>query len=276
MKITTLILATFRELLSKATLYILLGISTLILLGTLASLSSEKTDEGVVLKVFGNPVSQPTQLEELAPLVNGMQAGLAKGLFAGIMLFGVFATAGIVPDSLEKGTVDLYLSKPVARWELLLGKYLGSVAVMLAVILYFIGGIWLGFGVKIGIWNWEFLLSAFTMTFMFGCIFSMVLFLGVVFRNAAIPIIGCFIYLMFVDNLLANREQILYLLSENKIYRTILDGLYYVFPQIAGMQKGLQNQIIHKTMEWQPFAQALLSSAAIFGCSTLIIRRRDF
>ena len=276
MKIITLILATFRELLSKATLYILLGISTLILLGTLASLSSEKTDEGIVLRVFGNPVSPPTQLEELAPLVNGMQAGLAKGLFAGIMLFGVFATASIVPDSLEKGTVDLYLSKPVARWELLLGKYLGSVAVMLAVILYFIGGIWLGFGVKIGTWNLQFLLSAFTMTFMFGCIFSMVLFLGVVFRNAAIPIIGCFIYLMFVDNLLENREQILYLLSENKIYRTILDGLYYVFPQIAGMQKGLENQIVHKTMEWQPFAQALLSSAAIFGCSTVIIRKKDF
>ena len=276
MKITTLILATFRELLSKATLYILLGISTLILLGTLASLSSEKTDEGVVLKMFGNPVSPPTQLEEIAPLVNGMQSGLAGGLFVGIMLFGVFATAGIVPDSLEKGTVDLYLSKPVARWELLLGKYLGSVAVMLAVILYFIGGIWLGFGVKIGIWNLGFLLSSFTMTFMFGCIFSMVLFLGVVFRNAAIPIIGCFVYLMFIDNLLENREQILYMLSENKIYRTVLDGLYYVFPQIAGMQKGLQNQIVHRTMEWQPFAQALLSSAAIFGCGVLIIRRKDF
>ncbi len=276
MKITTLILATFRELLSKATLYILLGISTLVLLGTLVSLSSEETDDGVMLKVFGNPVSPPTQLEELVPLVNGMQSGLAGGLFVGIMLFGVFATAGIVPDSLEKGTVDLYLSKAIARWELLLGKYLGSVAVMLTVVLYFIGGIWLGFGVKIGIWNWEFLLSAFTMTYMFGCIFSMVLFLGVVFRNAAIPIIGCFVYLMFVDNLLENREQILYMLSEDKIYRTILDGLYYVFPQIAGMQKGLQNQIVHKTMEWQPFAQALLSSAAIFGCGVLIIRRKDF
>jgi ABC-type transport system involved in multi-copper enzyme maturation permease subunit len=276
MKITTLILATFRELLSKATLYILLGISTLILLGTLASLSSGKTDEGVVLKVFGNPVSPPTQLEELAPLVNGIQAGLAKGLFAGIMLFGVFATAGIVPDSLEKGTVDLYLSKPLARWELLLGKYLGSVVVMLAVILYFIGGIWLGFGVKIGIWNWEFLLSAYTMTFMFGCIFSMALFLGVVFRNAAIPIIGCFIYLMFVDNLLANREQILYLLSENKIYRNILDGLYYVFPQIAGMQKSLESQIMHKAMEWKPFMQALLSSATFFGGGVAVMQRKDF
>ncbi len=276
MKLLTLILATFRELFSKATLYVLLGISTLILVGTLVSLSSDKTDDGVVLKLFGNQVSPPTPIEELAALVYGMQTGLAKGLFVGIMLFGVFATAGIIPDSLEKGTVDLYLSKPLARWELLLGKYLGSVAVMFAVILYFIGGIWLGFGVRIGVWNVQFLLSAFTMSFMFACIFSLVLFLGVVFRNAAIPIIGCFIYLMFVDNLLENRETILYLLSDNKIYRGILDGLYYIFPQVSGMQKSLESQIMHKTMEWKPFVQALISSAVIFTGAAFIMRRKDF
>jgi ABC-type transport system involved in multi-copper enzyme maturation permease subunit len=275
MKITTLILATFRELLSKATLYILLGISTLILLGTLAILSSEKTDEGIVLKVFGNPVSPPTQLEELAPLVNGMQAGLAKGLFAGIMLFGVFATAGIVPDSLEKGTVDLYLSKPVARWELLLGKYLGAVAVMFASILYFIGGLWLVFGLRIGIWNLQFLFSALTMSFMFACIFSIVLILGVLFRNTAIPIIGCFIYLMVVDNVLENRETI-FAFTQNKTLHSALDALYYIFPQISAMQKALANQIMHQAMEWKPFVQSLLSSAAIFGGGVALMQRRDF
>lgn len=276
MKLLTLIRFTFRELLSKATLYVLVGISTLILIGTLLSLSSETSDAGVVLKIFGNAISPPTQLEELAPLVHGMQTGLARGLFVGIMLFGVFATAGIVPESLEKGTVDLYLSKPLARWELLLGKYLGSVAVMGAVILYFVGGIWLAFSWKIGVWNWEFLLSAFIISFMFASIFSMVLFLGVVFRNAAIPIIGCFIYLMFMDNLLENRETILYLLSENKIYRSILDGLYYIFPQVAGMQKNLENLIMHKSMEWKPFVQAFLSSALFFGGGVVVMQRRDF
>ncbi len=276
MKLLTLILATFRELFSKATLYVLLGISTLIMLGTLASVSAEHTDEGVILKAFGNPVSPPTPVEEVETLVFGMQTGLAKGLFFGIMLFGVFATASVIPDSLEKGTVDLYLSKPLARWELLLGKYLGAVAVMLAVILYFIGGIWLGFGIRTDVWNVQFLLSSFTMTFMFACIFSIVLILGVVFRNAAIPIIGSFLYLMFIDNLLDSREEILFLFSESKIYRGILDGLYYILPQIAGMQRSLADQILHKSMEWKPFVQALLSSSAIFIFSAWIMIRKDF
>jgi ABC-type transport system involved in multi-copper enzyme maturation permease subunit len=276
MKIITLIRATFRELFSKATLYVLLGISTLVMLGTLASVSAEHTDDGVILKAFGNPVSPPTPLEEIEQLVFGMQTGLAKGLFIGIMLFGVFATAGIIPDSLEKGTVDLYLSKPLSRWELLFGKYCGAVAVMLAVILYFIGGIWLGFGVRTGVWNLRFLLSSFTMSFMFACIFSIVVFLGVVFRNAAIPIIGCFIYLMVVDNVLESRETFLSMLSDRQIYHTILDALYYIFPQVSGMQKSLANQIQHNDMEWKYFIQAFLSSSAIFGGAVLVLRRKDF
>jgi ABC-type transport system involved in multi-copper enzyme maturation permease subunit len=276
MKILTLILATFRELFSKTTLYVLLGISTLVLLGTLASVSTEQTNEGVILNVLGMPASPPAGAEEMETLVYGMQAGLAKGLFFGIMLFGVFATAGIIPDSLEKGTVDLFLAKPLARWELLLGKYFGAAAVMLAAILYFIAGIWLGFGVRTGVWNQQFLLSSFTMSFMFACIFSIVLFIGVVFRNAAVPIIGCFIYLMVIDNLLESRETTLYLISENTIYRTILDGLYYIFPQIAGMQKSLESQILHKSMEWTHFVQAFLSSLTIFLGAVVIVRRKDF
>lgn len=276
MKIITLVLATFRELFSKATLYVLLGISALILIGMLASVSSETSDDGIVLKVFGNPTSPaPVPVEQFEPIVFGIQMGLAKGLFLGIMLFGVFATASIIPDSLEKGTVDLFLSKPLARWELLLGKYLGAVAVIFANIIFFIGGMWLVFGVKVGVWNWQFLLSSLTISFMFACIFSIVLFLGVVFRNTAIPIIGCFVYLAIVDNVLANRE-IYFAWTQNKLLHSTLDGLFYVLPQIDGMQKGLQNQIMHESMNWKPFAQALLSSLAIFGVGAALMEKKDF
>jgi ABC-type transport system involved in multi-copper enzyme maturation permease subunit len=276
MKFLTLILATFRELFSKATLYVLLGISALILIGTLFSLSADYSDEGIVLKVFGNPASpMAVPLEQFEPLVFGMQMSLAKGLFFGMMLFGVFATAGIIPDSLEKGTVDLYLSKPIARWELLLGKFLGAVAVMFAAVLFFIGGLWLVFGAKVGIWNIQFLLSSLTMSFMFACIFTIVLFLGVLFRNTAIPIIGCFLYLAVIDNVLEGRETI-FAFSQNKALHGTLDALYYALPQVSAMQKALTNQIMHQTMEWKPFVQALLSSLAIFGVSAAVMHKRDF
>ncbi|MBI5471404.1 MAG: ABC transporter permease subunit [Ignavibacteriae bacterium] len=275
MRILSLILATFRELFSKATLYILIGISVIILLGLAAGISAERNGDEVSLSLFGNPTKMPVPADQFELLVREMQAGFARGLFIGIMLFGVFATASIIPDSLEKGTVDLYLSKPIARWELLLGKHLGAEAVILSNILFFVGGLWLVFGVKTGVWNYQLLLGALTMSFMFGCIFSIVLLLGVVFRNTAIPIIGSFIYLMFLDNMLENREEI-FVFTQNKVVHGLLDTLYYVFPQVAAMQRNLDMQITHRAMEWKPFAQALLSSAGFFGISALLMRRKDF
>lgn len=275
MIIWTLVTSTLREMLSKATFYILLGISTLVLAGTFATFSSTMTDDGIVLKIFGLPVSPPTQTEEIAPLVYTTQAGLAKGLFLGLMLFGVVATAGIVPDVLEKGVAELYLAKPMGRWELLLGRYLGGVVAIGMVTVYFIGGVWLTFGLRVGVWNEQFLLSALTMTFIFGVISTIVLFLGVVFRNAAIPIIGCFLYLVVIENLLDKRESVLYLISENSLYRSLCDGLYYLLPQISGMQRQLEHQILHQQMEWQPLVQSLISSGLLFGAATWIMQRRD-
>ncbi|MER3524059.1 MAG: hypothetical protein C4326_08315 [Ignavibacteria bacterium] len=276
MSILTLIRGTIRELLSKATLYVLLGISTLVLLGTLVAISAQQTNEGIVLHLFGLPISTPAQPEELMPSVYNMQAGLARGLFVGIMLFGVFATASLIPDSLEKGIVDLYLSKPLARWELLAGRSLGGVCAIGAVTVYFIAGVWLTFGIRAGVWNVHFLLSSITMTLMFAVIGSMLAVLGVIFRNAAVPIIGCFLYLMVVDNLLDSRQTVLYMLSENPLYRTACDVFSYALPQVSSMQRELSNQILQRPVAWQAFLQPILSAFGLFGVAAFIMHRKDF
>jgi len=276
MKVFVLVSYTFGELVSKATIIVLAGISTLIILGTALAFSSSETDEGVTLLMFGQKVSPPLPLEEVHGFVGGVQVGLSKGMFAGIILFGIFATAGLIPETLQRGTADLYLSKPIARWELLLGRSVGAVVVMLANILYFIGMLWFVFGIKTGVWNLQFLLAGLTLTFAFACLFSIVALLGVLFRNAAIPIIGSFLYLVIVGGILHQREQTLYLISENGIYRAILDGLYYLFPQISGMQDEIAKQILQQSIDWKPFLQSFLSASLMFMGGAAVLGRRDF
>jgi len=164
MKLLALIQHTFREVAAKATLWVLAGISTLILLVVALGFSTEASANGVVLMFFGHATSPPLEKAELEHAVATMQAGLAGGLMTGVFLFGLFATAGIIPEALEKGIVDLYLSKPIARWELLAGKSLGAVSVILANIFYFIGALWLVVGLKAGVWNLQFLVSPLLMT----------------------------------------------------------------------------------------------------------------
>ena len=276
MTILALIANTVRELSAKATLVVLLAISTLVIIGIGLAVSTHEVDGGVTLQMFGNPVTPAVAADKIAELIWAMQSGVAGGLFVGVVLFGVFATAGLIPDALEKGTVDLYLSKPVARWELLLGKYLGSVAVILICILYCIGAIWLVFGFRTGIWNLNFLFAAFTTTFVFACLFSIVVFLGVLFQNMAIPIIGAYLYLLVVGGILENRQQGIYLLSENSVFRAVIDGFYYLLPQLSAMQQNVVKQILHQPMDWVPFAQSFASSALLFAGAVTLLRKKDF
>jgi ABC-type transport system involved in multi-copper enzyme maturation permease subunit len=276
MRIFILVIYTVRELIAKATMIVLASISTLIIIGTAVAFSSHESAEGITLTIFGNPAGPPVSAENIRDFVEKLQAGLPGGLFSGIVLFGIFATSGILPDTLEKGTIDLYLSKPIARWELLLGKYLGAVTVMFVNILYFIGSVWLIFGLKFGMWNVQFLLSVLGLTYLFACLFSIIAFLGVLSRNMAITIIGAFLYLIVIGNALQSRENGLFLISSNSIYRGIIDALYYLLPQLSAVQESVLKLIAHQEADWKPFLQSLLSSALLFGGGAAILQRKDF
>jgi len=276
MKLLALLLHAFLELKAKITLIVLAGISTLVLLVVLLALSSGQSEAGTTLFIFGQPASPPVAPDALAKLVSQIQGELAGGLFFGISLFGVFATASLIPDAQEKGTIDIYLSKPMARWQLLLGKQLGAVGVVFANIVYFVGASWLIIGLKVGVWNPHYLAAGLSMTLAFACLYSIVVFLAVISRSTAISIIGAFIYYFIAPVFLEGRESTLYLISENAVYRAIVDGLYYALPQITALTSNIGNQIAQSPVEWVPFLQAPLSAAAIFGVAALLFNRTDY
>lgn len=276
MKIIALVRGTVRELASKATLYVLAGISTLILVVAAFAVGATSSSDGMTITLFGNPISPPVPPDVVSELAGKLEAGFAGGLFLGVVVFGVFGTAGVIPDVLEKGTVDIYLSKPIARWQLLAGKYLGSVAVIFVNIAYFIAGLWLVVGLKAGVWNMHFLLAAFLMTYVFACLFAVVAFLGVLSRNMAIAIIGGILYLVVIAGPLEGRQTGLYLISGNGIYRTILDGLYYLLPQVPAMESGAMRIVGGEGTSFVPYLQSFLSAGALLCGAAWILSRRDF
>jgi len=276
MRMLALILHTFRETAAKATLWVLAGISTLVLLVVSLGLSTGSSADGVVLMFFGNPTSPPLDHAGLEQAVAALEAGLAGGLMLGVFLFGLFATAGIIPEALEKGIVDLYLSKPIARWELLLGKSMGAVTVVLVNIVYFIGALWAVVGIKTGVWDVQFLVTSLLMTFVFACLYSIVTFFAVLSRNMGLAIIAAFLYLFIIATALESRAHGLYMLSGSTMYRSVIDGLYYVLPQISSMQHQITAVILKQEADWRPFAQSLASAGAIFGGAVALLQRKDF
>src|SRR3954454_13419846 len=95
-------------------------------------------------KLFGKQVQvdsdSPLSIEKL---VLGFESGFSAVLYFLCTFLAIFATAHLVPRMQEKGTIDLYLSRPVSRTKLLLSRYVSGLLLAGANVLYLLGSIWL-------------------------------------------------------------------------------------------------------------------------------------
>jgi hypothetical protein len=116
-----------------------------------------------------------------------LAAGVADTL--GLLLTLVW-TAGFLPGFLEPRAVSVLLVKPVPRWGLLMGKYLGVLAFVLLQAAYFVTGTWLALGLRTGIWDAGYLLSVPLLLLHFGIFYSFSLLLAVCTRSTVVCVFG--------------------------------------------------------------------------------------
>lgn len=106
------------------------------------------------------------------------------------LLVAIFVTSTIIPRMFEPGAIDLLLSKPVSRTGLYLTRFFSGCAFVLITFSYFIAGLWLIVGVRLGVWNNGLLLAIPLLLFAFAVIYSVSAATGVVWRN---PIVSVFV-----------------------------------------------------------------------------------
>jgi ABC-type transport system involved in multi-copper enzyme maturation permease subunit len=99
-------------------------------------------------------------------------------------LIGVIITAFFIPNMLQKGSVDLMLVKPMARWKLITYKYVGGLAFMFFATAFAMAGIWFVLGMRTGFWANGLLLMIFTITFFFAILYAISTYVAVVTRSA--------------------------------------------------------------------------------------------
>jgi len=118
------------------------------------------------------------QIGSLIGIVSKYLIGVA-GVFAAILV-----TAPIVPRTLEPGSINLLLSKPISRSLLFLTKYFGACAFILINAAYLIGGMWLILGMRFGIWNSHLLLAVPVYVFLFAIYYSVSACAGAFWRSS--------------------------------------------------------------------------------------------
>ena len=115
-----------REAAARWTLVAYFFLSTIFIIIFASALNLDIVDGALAgAKLFGKEVEMDGSMS-IEKLVLGFETGFSVFLYFLCTFLAIFATAHLVPRMQDKGTVDLYLSRPVGRVKLLLSRYVAG------------------------------------------------------------------------------------------------------------------------------------------------------
>lgn len=275
MKLAAIIRDTFREALARKTIIGFFAVSTFFLI--IAFVTALVTDAANLMPSSGVKIGPPDSARALTinDVAIAMQAALTSMLHLAALFLSIFATAGILPSMLEKGSIDLLLSKPVSRIEILAGKFTGGLLIVAANVAYYIVGMFLIMSLDTGFWNWGFLAVILPVTFSFAVLWSAMLPLGLASRSSALTIILMYAFLYFIAPLLYSREQFLFMFLTNENLQGLITGLYYILPKPGAMTDVAVALVAGNPVDWMPVWSSALFAAAMLALAAWMFRRRD-
>lgn len=264
---------TFREAFARKIFMAFMGISTLVCLLFIFALNLDIVDGfQASVSFFGK---QAPQLARVEDVLKTLESLIALGLFTGGVFLSLFATSNLIPGLLQPGNIDLLLSKPISRPQILLGRYLGAVAIVAFNIVYLVFFSWLILSLKTGLWNTGFLASSLLIIITFAILYGFMTLLALLSQSGAFALMGTY-FVIFFSPLLLQRDQIYALLS-HRIYGFILDGLYYFFPKTPELGKMTGNLVIGIPVQsWMPLWSSLLFGFLMLALSLLIFTRKNY
>lgn len=124
----------------------------------------------------------------------------------GALVLALISTAGIFPDLISGGAIDLYLSKPIARLRLFFTKFLGGLLFVVLQTTVFAVGSYLIFGVRGGQWRPSLFMMIPLIVLLYSYLFCVCVLIGVLTRSTitAILLTVLFWFLCFGINAAEN------------------------------------------------------------------------
>ena len=223
------------------------------------------------ITIFGR--SMPST--DVEGLVHQTQSVIAMAMYFFGMALSIFASAGLVAAVFEPGRIELLLSKPVSRTQLLLGRYLGNVLVVAANIVYLTAGSWVIFGIKTGMWGAGYLFSSLFTIFVFAVLLAVIVLVGVLWESAAVAIMTTFG--ITIITLIVAQKATLERLLDSEWARDVVRFLYYVLPKISDISVIIRHLILNEPVDsWMPVWSTALFGAVVLTAGILHFRRRSF
>lgn len=264
MKTWALIVDTWREALARYTLVGFMAVSTLFLLGLLFALNLDIVNGTLAAgSLFGQAFELGPASLDITQVVVTAQSVFTGLIYAMGIFLSVFATGSQVPNLMRRGTADLYLSRPISRTGILLGRFLGALTLVAANIAYLCGGVFLIVSFKTGVWNPRFLLAGGLILLVFITFLGFMVMVGVLSRSTPLSIMLPYaLYLLAMP--LAAHDQIAAAM-DSRFWARVIHGLYWVLPKTAELGRDMVQMVLGTGA---PSAVAVLTTLA-FGAACL-------
>jgi len=217
------------------------------------------------------PFGASTLLESVVFTAQAFVSGAAYWI--GILL-ALFATGGLVASLTERGQVDVILTKPLSRSQVLGGRLLAVGAVMLALVTYLFGAVWLVMSIKSGIWSPRFLLAILVVWAMFAVVYSIVTLVGVWSGSGPLSFIVT-LGVVFVSLILAIPDLAL---QVNRFWRPVVVGAYHLLPKFGSVGTTLVPQLATggSVGSLYALASSLLFGTVLYALAFFLFSRKDF
>jgi ABC-type transport system involved in multi-copper enzyme maturation permease subunit len=284
MKFLAIIEATIREGIARKTILGMFIVSTAALIIAVLLFQMDVVQHGLLSPATqhvqvrnGHTSAPPASMMGMTVLDMVWMAISSLLLFICVFL-GVFVTAGFITSLMEKGSIDLLLSKPVSRWTYIAGRYTGSVLIILAEVAYLVLGLWLVAGLSLGSWSSGFLGSIITITLAFAGVFSLVTLFGVLTRSSWFAIIiglALYIFAAFVIPLGQFIDRLINGEPSKGVLSSVATGLHYLVPS-QEMGKVISSEILGKDMDFMPLFLTAGLCVVYIGLSCFAFSKKEF
>lgn len=211
----------------------------------------------------------------VATFVEGSLSGMLE--FSNIfwIFIAIFAAAPLMTSFLEKGWVDLLLSKGMARWKILLGRYISGLAMFMLAMLLMNGSVALYAWARTGISPWRFFAALGITSFSFAVVLALMTLTGVSQPNAALLVMVGFVEVMF-SRFLATRE-VLYPVITRPWIKDFLDWSYRLMPKHSGLQKLAVDCFMHRSIEsWYAAWSSGVFLVVMLALACWLLHRKSF
>jgi ABC-2 type transport system permease protein len=273
----------FREAAARWTLVAYFAVSTIFVALFALAVNLDVVNGALAgAKLFGQSIEVGNQSIEIDRLVLGFESGFSGFLYVVGTFLALFATAHLVPRLQEKGTIDLYLSRPVGRIPLLLSRYSGGLLLAAANLAYLLGSLWLIILWKTRVAHPRFLLAGLSILFTIAALLAFAFLVGVATSSTGVSLMTTYA-LFFLSVLLAAHGKIGAAMSSEWSAK-LVHGLYWAFPKTAELGRATVALVAGREslrgVADMNFA-AVYGSTAVFGLVTLalacwLFSRKDF